>query len=321
MKDEKLTPRNKWCYSIGGLRDVEYALVSMFLLVYIQYTVPLTDAQFAAIGVIMTLCKIWDAINDPMMATIVENSHLRGGKFRPWIIWGAVASGIVTALMFTVRIDSGWGYVAFIGIAYLMWGMTFTMNDVSYWSMLPSLSTNPKERDILTTLMNIFVSVASFAVAAVVPMVTGVDKVVRYRICALIVVAIFVSAQFVTYAGVRERKRDPAEKAEKEREDSIKRAEKEREDSIKAEQRKREDEMKAAEKAKEDARKQKEQERKDAAKAKEEARKQKEKERKEAAKKKEKEREERAKQKERERKERAKQKEQERKERERNRKK
>ena len=213
--DQKLTNRNKWCYSIGGLRDVEYQIVTMFLLVYIQYTVPLTNAQFAAIGVIMTLCKIWDAINDPMMGTIIENANLKGGKFRPWILIGALSSGLVTALMFTVRISNGWGYVAFIGVAYLLWGMTFTINDVSFWSMLPALSNNPSERDMLTTLMGVFCSVGAFAVAAVVPMVTTTDKVVRYAVCALICVVIFVSAQLLTFFGVTEKPRDLSKKAEK----------------------------------------------------------------------------------------------------------
>ena len=121
--DNGISKRNKWCYSIGGLRDVMYALVSTFLLVYIQYTVPLTNAQFASIGLIMTLCKVWDAINDPMMGTIIENAHLKGGKFRPWILIGAISSGIITALMFTVRAFTGWGYVIFIGIAYLFFQM------------------------------------------------------------------------------------------------------------------------------------------------------------------------------------------------------
>lgn len=213
--EKKLFNRNKWCYSLGGLRDVHYQFVSMFLLVYIQYTMTLTDAQFAAIGVIMTLCKVWDAINDPMMGTIIENAHLKSGKFRPWIIIGALASGVITVLMFLVRAFTGWGFVAFFGVLYLFWGMTFTMNDVSYWSMLPALSNDADERNTLTTLMNIFISIAAFAIAAVVPMYTGTDKIRRYGICAVIVIGIFVAAQALTFFGVKEKPRDLSTKAEK----------------------------------------------------------------------------------------------------------
>ena len=96
-----------------------------------------------------------------------------------------------------------------------MWGMTFTINDVGFWSMLPALSNNPSERDKLTTLMNIFCSIGAFAVAAVVPMVTTTDKVRTYAICALICVAVFVSAQTLTFFGVKEKERDLSKKAEK----------------------------------------------------------------------------------------------------------
>lgn len=213
--EQKRLLKNKWCYSIGGLRDVLYAFVTMFLLVYIQYTVPLTNAQFAAIGVIMTLCKIWDAINDPIMATIVENARLKGGKFRPWIMIGAVCTALVTAAMFLVRIDSGWGYVAFVGVMYLLWDAAFTMNDVGFWSMLPALGTNADARNKITTLMSIFCSVAAFAVSAVVPMVTGTDKIARYGISAVVVVLVFAASQALTYFGVKEPPRDPSETDEK----------------------------------------------------------------------------------------------------------
>ncbi len=57
-----------------------YALVSMFLLTYIQYTMKLTVAQYAVISAIMVVCLLWDAINDPMMGIIIENSHLKSRK-------------------------------------------------------------------------------------------------------------------------------------------------------------------------------------------------------------------------------------------------
>lgn len=211
----KLSNRNKWCYSIGGLRDCLYMLVSTFLLVYVQYTMSLTNAQFAAIGIIMALCKVWDAINDPMMGTIIENSRLKGGKFRPWILIGALTNAVVTLSLFTVRITSGWGFVVFFGIMYLLWGMTFTMNDVGFWSMLPALSNNSDERNSLTTSMAVFCSIGAFAVAAVVPMVTGTDKVVAYRNSAIVVCLVYVLTQLLTFFGVKENEREPLKPEDK----------------------------------------------------------------------------------------------------------
>ena len=91
MENNKLDKRTKWSYCIGATgRDMAYALVSMFLLTYIQYTMKLTVAQYAVISAIMVVCLLWDAINDPMMGIIIENSHLKAGKFKPWIFIGVI---------------------------------------------------------------------------------------------------------------------------------------------------------------------------------------------------------------------------------------
>ena len=83
----KLDKRTKWSYCIGATgRDAAYALVSMYLIVYVQYTVKLTTAQFAVISACMVACMVWDAINDPLMGIIIENTHFKWGKYKPWIL-------------------------------------------------------------------------------------------------------------------------------------------------------------------------------------------------------------------------------------------
>ncbi|MBQ0162417.1 MAG: MFS transporter [Treponema sp.] len=202
---EKLDARTKWCYTIGATgRDAAYALISMFLMNYIQYTMKLTAPQFAAISAIMIVCLIWDAINDPMMGIIIENCHFKSGKYKPWIFTGAILNAVVIFLLFTVR-PSGWGFVAFFGLSYLLWGMTYTMNDIAYWGMLPSLSSDPKERNTLVTMMSIFISVGQFAVAGVVPVIVAGNAVNNYRLIALCVGLGLIAFQLLTTFGVRER--------------------------------------------------------------------------------------------------------------------
>lgn len=209
-----LTNKNKWCYSIGGLRDCMYAFFTMYIMAYIQFTINVTPAQYAIITVIMIACRVWDAINDPMMATILENSKLKGGKYKPWIALGAVTNGIVTILIFTVRLE-GWGFVALFGLLYLLWGMTYTMNDIGYWSMLPVLSDNEKDRTKLMTLMQILSSVGSFVTAGLVPMFTNGNAVQAYAIISIIVSLAFVGVQVVTILGVTEPPRMPPREEDK----------------------------------------------------------------------------------------------------------
>ena len=202
---EKLDNRTKWSYSIGATgRDAAYALVSMYLMSYIQYTMNLTVAQFAAIGAIVVVCMIWDAINDPLMGIIIENCHMKMGKYRPWILMGSVLNALIIVLMFTIR-PAGWLFVIFFGLSYLCWGMTYTMNDIAYWGMLPSLTSDAKERNGLVTLMGIFICVGQFSVAGIVPEVIAGNAVGAYRIVAMIVALGFILFQALTVIGVKEK--------------------------------------------------------------------------------------------------------------------
>ena len=196
--------RTKWCYCVGATgRDASYVLVSMFVLTYIQYTMKLTVPQFSVITAAMVVCMVWDAVNDLMMSTIIENCHFKGGKFRPFIISGAIINAVVVVAMFTIR-PTGWGFVAFFSFIYLMWGMTYTVNDIAYWGMLPSLTSDPKERDSLVTLMGIFVCIGQFLVAGIVPVVIAGNAVAAFRTVALIVALGFILFQTLTYLGVTE---------------------------------------------------------------------------------------------------------------------
>ncbi len=199
--------RTKWSYCIGAMgRDAAYALVSMFVLTYIQYTMKLEVIQFTVISVAMVICMVWDAVNDLMMSSIIENSHYKMGKYRPFIIVGALLNAVVIILMFTVR-PTGWSFVLFFCLTYLLWGMTYTINDIAYWGMLPSLSSDPKERDSLVTLMGVFVCIGQFAVAGIVPMVIAGNAIEAFRIIGIIVALAFLLFQTLTFLGVTERER------------------------------------------------------------------------------------------------------------------
>ncbi len=204
---EALDRRTKWSYCIGATgRDAAYALVSMYLILYVQYTMNLTSAQFAVISGAMIVCMIWDAVNDLLMGIIIENTHFRMGKFKPWILIGSLSNAVIIVCLFTVR-PTGWGFVAFYSLFYLLWGMTYTMNDIAYWGVLPSLSSDPGVRDSLLTLMSIFVCIGQFSVAGVVPVVIAGNAVTAYRIVAFVVALALIAFQLLTAFGIRERDR------------------------------------------------------------------------------------------------------------------
>jgi sugar (glycoside-pentoside-hexuronide) transporter len=206
--------KNKWLFSTGGIgRDMSYQLIAAFLLVYVQFGVSLTLAQFTTLSLIIGVGgRIWDAINDPMMGAIIEGTHMKWGKFKPWILIGAVTCGLVILAMFNVRIWSGWNFVAFMTVMYLLWETTFTMNDIGYWAMLPSLSSKKNERNSVTMLTVIFAGVGAFVAQGMVIFLTPGNVVGGYRLVSIIIVAAFIGFQLLTTLGVKETPRELNEK-------------------------------------------------------------------------------------------------------------
>ncbi len=224
----KVPKGTKYLYPASTIfRDASYTLVSLFLLTYIQYSAPLgygwvwniTDAvrsnatyyaQWGVITAIIIILRIWDGFNDPIMGWIVEKTHFKTGKYKPWILIGGLTNAVVLYLMFTLQ-PGGWWYVVFFGVFYLLWDFTFTMNDIGYWSMLPSLSSNEKERNDLTTLVSVCASIGAFLAGGLIPSLVAGDAVHMYSLVALAISALFALSQLILFLFCKEHKRDEKE--------------------------------------------------------------------------------------------------------------
>ena len=202
-----LSFKEKFAYCGGGIgRDMAYNLINAQILTFLMLTRNLDDKMLAVITVIMICCKIFDGLNDPIMGTVIEYTHNKKGKFKPWILLGVCSNTIVIMSIYAVPLQ-GWSYVIFFGFAYLLWGLTFTMNDIAYWSMLPALSTDKKERDGLTSWANLLAGLgAGIAGAVAQPLTVGefaltpsISK--SYLIIAAIICAAFLGCQLMTYFG------------------------------------------------------------------------------------------------------------------------
>ena len=128
--------RNQFTFSIGTIgRDMLYTLVSMYLTFYLTDILNLPDSTFVGAGSIMLVIRIYDALNDPFMGFLVDNTKSRFGKFKPWIAAGALGSAVFTILFFTDFGLQGAAFLTVFTIIYLFWEASFTANDIAYWSM------------------------------------------------------------------------------------------------------------------------------------------------------------------------------------------
>ena len=154
MKERKTTWREKIGYGVGAIGlDLSYGMFYSFLSYYLSSVLGLKEAFLL---ILTPLARIWDGINDPMMGTIVDNTRLKKGKYRPWILIGAISNAVVLFLLFTKFGMSGTKLYIYIGIMYILWGMTNTMADIPYWSMVPSFTTDPNDRNMVSTVARTF---------------------------------------------------------------------------------------------------------------------------------------------------------------------
>lgn len=208
MKEE-ISKKTLWGFSTSCTgRDLTYTLVSLFFITFVQYTCKLTTAQFSILSLIIILCRVWDAINDPMMSTIITNTRSKKGRYAPWVLIGSITNSIFLVGLFLSPGFSGWNYVVYLGICYLLWGMTYTMNDVSYWSLIPHLARSKNLRDKVTGLVAIFASVGQFITGGLIPILTTGNMINVYRIYAIVVAIIFVASQIMVYFTLEENDSD-----------------------------------------------------------------------------------------------------------------
>ncbi len=169
MSDYKTTWREKIGYGVGAIGlDLSYGLFYSYLSYYLSSVLGLKEAFLL---VLTPLARIWDGINDPIMGTIVDSTRTKMGKYRPWIVIGTASNAIVLSLLFTSFGMSGTKLYIYIGFMYVLWGMTNTMADIPYWSMVPSFTNDPKDRNLVATVARTFSGFGQGVITVLTPLV------------------------------------------------------------------------------------------------------------------------------------------------------
>lgn len=169
MSDYKTTWREKIGYGVGAIGlDLSYGLFYSFLSYYLSSVLGLKEAFLL---ILTPLARIWDGINDPIMGTIVDSTKTKMGKYRPWIVIGAASNAIVLSLLFTSFGMSGTKLYIYIGFMYVLWGMTNTMADIPYWSMVPSFTNDPKDRNLVATVARTFSGFGQGVITVLTPLI------------------------------------------------------------------------------------------------------------------------------------------------------
>jgi len=154
---QKLSIKEKVGYSLGDTAS------NLFFQTFIYYILFFYTDVFGitakAAGIMFLVTKIWDAVNDPMMGMIADRTNTRWGKFRPYLIWGAIPFGVLGILTFTTPELSSAGKLIYAYITYTLLMMAYTAVNVPYSSIMGVMTPNSHDR----TSVSSFRFVAAFA--------------------------------------------------------------------------------------------------------------------------------------------------------------
>lgn len=201
----------KASYGIGAVgKDMVYALTASYVLYYYNVVLGL-DEVF--IGIILLIARIFDALNDPMMGVVVAKTRTRWGRFRPWLFTGTVLNAVVLFALFAVPAGTkGTGLMIYFTAIYILWGVTYTVMDIPYWSMIPAIAKNSKERESMSVVGRTCAGVGS-AIVTILTMKavsffgggsTMTDYREGFRIFALCISVFFIFATVITCLFVKE---------------------------------------------------------------------------------------------------------------------
>lgn len=202
----KLTAKQKAAFGIGAVgKDMVYALSASYVMYFYQDVLGLS-ATF--VGLILMIARVFDALNDPFMGIIVAKTRTRWGRFRPWILTGTVLNALVLYALFAAPDLSQAGMMVYFSIVYILWGVTYTMMDIPYWSMIPAVTSTPADRENLSVVGRTCAGVGAALIAMFTMLLVGAlggdSERTGFKYVALIVSVVFVVTEIVCCAKMKE---------------------------------------------------------------------------------------------------------------------
>ncbi len=204
---ERLKTGEKLGYGLGELSSSLYINFFGFFLFY--FYVDLGGIAPAAIGLMLLLTKLVDAATDPMMGVIADRTRTRWGRYRPYLLWGAIPFAICGALVF---VRPGWGPGATLAWAYVTYTLAmiaYTVITVPYSGLLGVISPSSRERTSATAYRMVFSSLSGITIGVLgttlVRQLGGGDEAQGILLTMCCIGALSVFCLLTTFSTTRER--------------------------------------------------------------------------------------------------------------------
>lgn len=204
----KLDNRNKTFFGLGTIgRDMFYSFEANTLLYFLSDVLSLPVWVFAAASMVLSVMRVFDAINDPITGLIIDNIRSPWGKFKPAILVGGLLSAVFSVMLFA-NISTGWSFVIIFALAYFFWDVTYGINDIAYWTLLPAMSSDQKFREKTGAFARICANVGMYIVMVGWQPVTSAlgDTPKVWFWCAVVIAGIYLLGLLFPLLGVKEKR-------------------------------------------------------------------------------------------------------------------
>lgn len=211
----ELSIKQKSAFGIGAVgKDMVYALSASYAMYFYQDVLGLS-ATF--VGLILMIARIFDAVNDPFMGVLVAKTRTRWGRFRPWLFSGTVLNAVVLYALFAAPNLEEAGLMVYFSVVYILWGVTYTMMDIPYWSMIPAVTKTSADRENLSVVGRTCAGVGSALIAMFTMLLVGAlggdSERAGFRWVALIVAVIFLVSEILCCVFFKENSQSEMEMA------------------------------------------------------------------------------------------------------------
>ncbi|MDD6220855.1 MAG: MFS transporter [Clostridia bacterium] len=176
-----MQPKEAIAYSITGFgQNLICNIIGSYLMVF------MTDALLfdidskvgavsgvVAVAYLMLFTRIYDALNDPIMGSLVDRTRTKWGKCRPYLKWMAFPIAIMTILCFLPVYDNTAKSFAVISAIYVLWSMVYTVADVPYWGLSTAMTNDTEVRGKMLTVARLACTLGAGIVTVFVPIITS----------------------------------------------------------------------------------------------------------------------------------------------------
>lgn len=216
IETQQLKLKEKVGYGLGDFASsMFWKMFSVYLMIF--YT-DVFGISAAAVGTMFLITRIWDTANDPVMGILADRTHTRWGKFRPYLMWGAIPFALIGVLTFTTPNWSNEAKLVYAYCTYTLMMMAYTAVNVPYASLLGVMSANSNERTQLASFRMVFAFAGSIFAFIMVDPLTGFftnltdipDPQTGWMLTMMVYGCIAAVLFYLTFAWTKERIKPPA---------------------------------------------------------------------------------------------------------------